>query len=59
MRNYHTLSKHLVPVGKTAVLGESLPALRSLLKDLDAMVSGPYLAGENLTLAECATFPFL
>jgi glutathione S-transferase len=46
-------------VGKAAVLGGSLPALRSLLKDLDAMVAGPYLAGENLTLADCAAFPFL
>lgn len=54
-----TVSQKLVPVGKAAVLGGSLPKLRSLLKEMNGMVAGPYLAGEKLTLADCAAFPFL
>eukprot|EP00581_Thalassiosira_minuscula_P010457 CAMPEP_0183710546 /NCGR_PEP_ID=MMETSP0737-20130205/6254_1 /TAXON_ID=385413 /ORGANISM="Thalassiosira miniscula, Strain CCMP1093" /LENGTH=208 /DNA_ID=CAMNT_0025938839 /DNA_START=234 /DNA_END=857 /DNA_ORIENTATION=+ len=54
-----TLSKQLVPVGKSAVLGGSVPKLRSLLKELNGMVVGPYLVGEKLTVADCAAFPFL
>lgn len=53
------LSKQLVPVGKSAVLGGSVPKLRSLLSELDDMVEGPYLAGEKITVADCAAFPFL
>ena len=53
------VSERVVPVGRTAVLGGALPPLRSLLRDLDAMVAGPYLAGERVTLADCAAFPFL
>lgn len=53
------VSERVVPVGQAAVLGGSLPALRSLLRDLDARVAGPYLAGERVTLADCAAFPFL
>lgn len=52
------ISKQLVPVGKSAVLGESLPKLRSLLKQLNCEVVGPYLVGEKMTLADCAAFPF-
>lgn len=53
------ISKQLAPVGKSAVLGGSLPKLRSLLKEMNGMVVGPYLAGEKMTLADCAAFPFL
>ena len=49
----------LVPLGKSAVLRGSLPELRSLLKELNKLVAGPYLVGDNLTLADCAAFPFL
>ena len=52
------ISKQLIPVGKSAVLGGSLPKLRSLLKELNGMVKGPYLAGDKITLADCAAFPF-
>lgn len=54
-----TISNRLVPVGKSAVLGGSLPNLRTLLRELNRMVVGPYLAGERMTLADCAAFPFL
>lgn len=53
------VSDRLAPVGKSAVLGGSLPKLRVLLRELNGMVAGPYLAGEQMTLADCAAFPFL
>ena len=53
------ISKQLAPVGKSAVLGGSMPKLRSLLKEMNDMVVGPYLCGERMTLADCAAFPFL
>jgi len=53
------ISKQLLPVGKSAVLGRSVTKLRMLLKKLNSQVVGPYLVGEKLTLADCAAFPFL
>jgi len=53
------ISKKLIPIGKSAVLGGSLPKLRELLREMNDMVVGPYLAGERMTLADCAAFPFL
>ena len=53
------ISKKLVPVGKSAVLGGSLPKLRSLLKELNSNVEGPYLVGDKMTVADCCAFPFL
>ena len=57
------VSDRLIPVGKSAVLGgrggSATAELRTLLKDLNAMVAGPYLVGEGLSLADCAAFPFL
>ncbi len=53
------ISKQLAPVGKSAVLGGSMPKLRSLLKEINDMVVGPYICGQRMTLADCAAFPFL
>lgn len=53
------VSERLAPVGKSAVLGGSLPKLRTLLKELNDAVEGPYLAGDRVTTADCAAFPFL
>ena len=52
------ISKQLAPVGKSAVLGGSLPKLRSLLQELNTMVAGVYLVGDKMTVADCAAFPF-
>lgn len=49
----------IIPAGKSAVMGGSVYKLRSLLKDMNSKVVGPYLVGEKLTLADCAAFPFL
>lgn len=54
------IREQLLPVGKSAVLGGSKSKLlRSLLKDLNSQVVGPYLVGEKMTLADCSAFPFL
>lgn len=53
------VSKKLAPVGKSAVMGGSMPKLRSLLKEMNQLVVGPYLVGERMTLADCAAFPFV
>ena len=52
------ISNQLIPVGKSAVLGRSVPKLRTLLKELDDCVVGTYLAGEKMTIADAAAFPF-
>lgn len=52
------ISNKLAPIGKKAVLGGSLTQLRSLLGELNDMVEGPYLAGNEFTVADCAAFPF-
>ena len=52
------ISKQLIPIGKSAVLGGSLPKLRALLKELDDCVLGPYLVGDKMTTADAAAFPF-
>ncbi|KAL3789560.1 hypothetical protein ACHAW5_007911 [Stephanodiscus triporus] len=54
-----SIADRLIPVGKSAVLRGSLSELRSLLKELNTLVVGPYLVGEGLSLADCAAFPFL
>lgn len=51
--------KEIIPVGKSAVLGGSKSKLEKLLKRLDGTVVGPYLAGDSISLADCAAFPFL
>ncbi|KAL3823899.1 hypothetical protein ACHAXA_005481 [Cyclostephanos tholiformis] len=53
------VSDRLIPVGKSAALGGSTSELRALLNEMNAMVVGPYLVGDELSLADCAAFPFL
>ena len=53
------ISKQLVPVGKSAVLGGSKTKLQSLLKEIDSHVVGPYLTGDKFTVADAAAFPFI
>ena len=55
------INKRLIPLGKQAVLSSSQPKkkeLMSLLKQLNSNVKGPYLCGAEITLADCAAFPF-
>ena len=55
------INKRLIPIGKQAVLSSSKSKrkeLMSLLKQLDSNVQGPYLCGTEISLADCAAFPF-
>ena len=55
------INKRLIPLGKQAVLSSSKSKrkeLMSLLKQLDSNVQGPYLCGNEISLADCAAFPF-
>ncbi|KAL7537798.1 hypothetical protein ACHAWF_005903 [Thalassiosira exigua] len=51
------ISNQLVPVGKSAVLGGSLPKLRSLLKELNSMVRALPCWGQNDACRLCS-LPF-
>mmetsp|Transcript_22318 Transcript_22318/g.26495 ORF Transcript_22318/g.26495 Transcript_22318/m.26495 type:complete len:240 (-) Transcript_22318:7-726(-) len=53
------ISEKVIPLGKSAVLGGGEKDLFQLLKELNENVEGPYLCGDSLTLADCASFPFL
>jgi glutathione S-transferase len=53
-----TLSE-LLPIGKSAVLGGDKTNMWRKLKELDAIIIGPYVCGEEITVADCAGFPFL
>ena len=48
-----------LPIGKKAVLGGSKRKMWDKLKELDAMVEGPFVCGDQVTVADCAAFPFL
>ncbi|GKY90840.1 hypothetical protein MPSEU_000056800 [Mayamaea pseudoterrestris] len=56
-----TVNKNLIPIGKNSVLsGRSMSnELQKVLEELNAMVVGPYLAGNLITTADCHAFPFL
>jgi glutathione S-transferase len=54
--------KDFLPIGKRAVLGGSSKEklmMWSKLQELDSQIVGPYVVGEDLTIADCAGFPFL
>lgn len=53
------ITERLIPVGRSAVLGGSVPKLRSLLREFDAKIKGPYLTGGEFTSADAAMFPFI
>jgi glutathione S-transferase len=48
-----------LPIGKKAVLGGSDQQMWSKLQQLDGLIEGPYVAGNQMTVADCAGFPFL
>ena len=51
----------LLPVGKAVVQGNRRKhqEMVSVLETLDSMVEGPYVCGDQVTVADCAAFPFL
>ena len=53
------VSKKIAPIGKRAVLNRQEKKLFELLAEIDEDVVGPFLCGDELTVADCAAFPFL
>eukprot|EP00591_Stephanopyxis_turris_P002994 CAMPEP_0195530416 /NCGR_PEP_ID=MMETSP0794_2-20130614/33290_1 /TAXON_ID=515487 /ORGANISM="Stephanopyxis turris, Strain CCMP 815" /LENGTH=226 /DNA_ID=CAMNT_0040661925 /DNA_START=218 /DNA_END=901 /DNA_ORIENTATION=+ len=56
------MTKQVNPLGKKAVLGGGSSGkkdLFKLLQQIDKDVKGPYLCGKDVTVADCAAFPFL
>jgi glutathione S-transferase len=51
--------KDFLPIGKQAVLGGKQEKMWAKLRELDALIAGPFVTGEELTIADCAGFPFL
>jgi glutathione S-transferase len=50
-----------LPIGKDAVLGGNVEKMWTKLKELDELIGGdgPYICGKDITVADCAGFPFL
>lgn len=59
MNKFRQCLKEFLPIGKKAVLGGSKVPMWKKLKELDALVVGPYVCGDDVTVADCAGFPFL
>lgn len=51
----------MLPIGKNAIQGrgKKIKPLLDVLRRLDEMVIGPYLCGSQVTVADCAAFPFM
>ena len=58
-REFRKKLKEFLPIGKDAVLGGSKQKMWTKLAELDAMIEGPYVCGDKVTVADCAAFPFL
>jgi glutathione S-transferase len=56
---FRALLSEFLPLGKAAVLGGHKAKMWSKLKELDSNIEGPYICGEQVTIADCAAFPFL
>jgi glutathione S-transferase len=59
-----SISQKVIPIGKRAVLNggaNTKEALYQLLDELeqDVDIQGPYLCGNEVTVADCCAFPFL
>jgi glutathione S-transferase len=58
-----TMSTFL-PIGKNAILGGggrggSKAKLWEKMVEIDSLIQGPYVCGHEVTVADCAAFPFL
>ena len=53
-----TLNEFL-PIGKKAVQGGNKSKMWSKLKEFDSKIVGPYVCGDQVTVADCAGFPFV
>ena len=51
--------REFLPVGKSAVLGGDKTKMWKKLQEVDALIEGPFVTGNEVTVADCAGFPFL
>lgn len=59
-KQFRAKLNEFLPIGKKAVLGGgSKEKMWTKLVELDAMIAGPYVCGDTVTVADCAAFPFL
>jgi glutathione S-transferase len=58
-KGFRSKLREFLPIGKKAVLGGDKDKMWSKLKELDNLIEGPYVCGEDVTVADCAGFPFL
>lgn len=56
---FRSCLREFLPIGKQAILGGDEEAMWSKLQEIDALIEGPFVTGEDLTIADCAGFPFL
>ena len=59
IQTFRKVLREFLPIGKSAVLGGSKDKMWKKLQELDALIVGPYVCGEDITIADCAAFPFL
>lgn len=59
VRAFRKCLSEFLPIGKKAVLGGNKDQMWSKLQELDELIEGPYVAGNHMTVADCAAFPFL
>mmetsp|Transcript_27937 Transcript_27937/g.35021 ORF Transcript_27937/g.35021 Transcript_27937/m.35021 type:complete len:198 (-) Transcript_27937:42-635(-) len=52
-------NQELLPIGKRAVLGGQRSELETLLEDFNAEITGPFLIGDQVTLADISMFPMM
>lgn len=58
-QSFRTLLNEFLPIGKKAVLGGDKKKMWTKLKELDGLIEGPFVCGQDITVADCAGFPFL
>lgn len=62
--DFRKVLSEFLPIGKQTVLGSSGNEQQEekmwlKLRQLDALIVGPYVCGNDISIADCAAFPFL
>ena len=58
-KEFRKILAEFLPIGKKAVLGGDKKPMWAKLGELDSAIQGPYICGDEITVADCAGFPFL
>lgn len=59
MKGFRSKLNEFLPIGKKAILGGGKDKMWDPLAEIDSMILGPYVCGDEVTVADCAAFPFL